>query len=209
MLNLRTRLMNLMAFDGDDGGGSGGGGTGGEEDKNKTFTQEDLNRIATKEKNEGKMSLLKAFGFENEDDAKSFIAKAKKSEQDSLTEAEKLKLAKEEADKIALSSNQKAILLEQKLEAIKGGVMASAVDDVIVLVNNRMNDKTDFAAALEVVKKAYPAFFAEDKGTGGTGGAGNPARKGGSADGIQGMGKRLGEKKAASQSKAKEVNYFG
>ena len=80
---------NFMPFLEEDGKG-GAGGTGGEpgggepsggaEDQNKgqkTFTQEDLNRIAAQEKRQGANSILKALGFESEEKAKEYLMRKK------------------------------------------------------------------------------------------------------------------------------------
>jgi hypothetical protein len=219
------RLLSLLKLDaaGAGGGGTGGGasggdsgsqggGTGDEGNKggagDKAFTQEDLNRIAAKEKGEGKTAALKALGFEDEAAAKAWVDKQRKAEKDAMTESERIKAEKEESDKNANAEKTRATQLEQQLEALKEGANPKTVSDLVLLVRNRMSETVDFKAALTLVKKeqAFASFFGTSSGDGdggGTGSTGNPPRKV-TPESLNGIGKRLAE----SKSTANKTSYF-
>lgn len=86
-----------------------------------TFTQEDLERIAAKEKSQGERAgarkALEEFaaehGFSNVDDAKAFIEAARKAQEDALTEQEKAK-KKLEADQQAIATERQTIAAERR-----------------------------------------------------------------------------------------------
>lgn len=212
------RLWQLMKLEGD--GGSGGGEGGGEGDEgnkgnkggaDKTFTQDDLNRIATKEKGEGRTAALKELGFENVEDAKKWLETARKAEKDAMTETDRIKREKEEAEKASSAEKARADLLEQQVLAIQAGADPKTVADVVTLARNRITETVDFKAALEEVKKALPVMFLEGeeddkKGNKGTGNPANPPRKPYTKEGVSGIGKRLAESKAAEQKK--KNSYF-
>lgn len=207
-------LMKLDAPD-DGGGGTGSGdgdnkggddGKGGDPNKEKTFTQEDINRIAANEKAQGKKSVLKDLGFEDEDSAKKAFEDWKKFQDSQKTEAEKAKEEKDTALKEAQAAKERADMVEQKLEAIKAGATPTLVDDLIVLARIKMSDTVNFAQALEEVKKTYPNFFGAEGTGSGTGSPGNPARKQTGKDGVEGIGKRLAQGK--SQPQGNKNPYF-
>ena len=213
----KTRFLPMME-------GEGGGGTGAmpptepsapneppaelNAEQPKSFTQEDLNRIAANEKRQGMSSILRTLGFEKEEDAKAFVEKYKEledSKKDDLAKAqenlETEKKAKEEAEK-------KAELLNRKFKVVAAGVSADKVDDIVILATAKMMDGKTFEDVLEDLKKAYPSFFETDSSnTGlGTGTGGNPprGRNGGSSAGS--IGKRLAEQKKTGTSQKK--SYF-
>ncbi len=222
MKDLFNRLRFMPMLEGDGSGGTGGtggdSGNGGSEGGNgsaggtegKTFTQEDLNRIAAQEKRQGVSSVLKALGFEKEEDAKAFVEKYREEEnnkKDDLTKAkEDLTTANTEKKK----AEAKAENLERKFKVVSAGVSPESADDVVLLASAKAVDGKTFDDALEEVKKAYPAFFSEDGNSGGNSGTGgnvNGAR-GRKPDGKSGIGKRLAEQKKASSDSQKKQSYF-
>lgn len=86
-----------------------------------SFTQEDLERIAAKEKSQGERAgarkALEDFaaehGFSNVDDAKAFIAAARQAEQDALSEQEKTR-QKLERDQAAIASERDRLAAERR-----------------------------------------------------------------------------------------------
>lgn len=197
-------------------GGAGGtgssGGTGSEGGKEKTFTQEELNAIAAREKRQGASSILKNLGFEKEEDAKAFIEKyrqeedAKKDDLKKATEAvDAEKAAKEAAEK-------KAELLEKKFKVVAMGVAADKAEDIVVLATSKMVDNKSFDDALAEIKVAYPTLFEavednKNKGTGG-GGGNHPRKQSGKEDEKGSIGKRLAEQRKTSGSQTKKKSYF-
>lgn len=191
----------------EDGAGGSGGTNSSEGEAEKTFTQAELNRIAAQEKRQGAASVLKALGFEKEDDAKAFVEqyrKAEASKKDDLQKAQD-KLANETKAKAEVE--KKADLLEKKLKVLEKGVPAASADDVVLLATAKAVDGVSFDDALETVKTTYPALFGEHQEAGGTGGSGNPPRGGAGGD-ASSIGKRLAEKRNTSKARNDKHSYF-
>lgn len=164
-----------------------------------TFSQADLNRIGAQEKANGKKSILKELGFEDEKSAKEAITKYNEWMASQKTEAEKQQEKLNAATSAQTAAEARAILAENKLEIMKAGGNAASVDDIMAMISVRVNDKTDFKAALEAVKKAYPNFFGSSGNSDtGTGGSLNRQKQGsGSSEGI---GERLAKGKIKNNS---------
>ena len=175
------KLMNLCSF-APDGSGSGDGGNdpdGGNE-PGKTFTQEDLNRIAAQEKRQGAASTLKELGFDKLEDAKAAIEAYNKQKQANMTEIERVQQEKAEETKKAKAAEEKAEFVEQKFAAVAAGCSANNAADVVMLAKSRMTDAKTFEDALKEIKEQYPQMFEKSNdgsNSGGTGGTGNPPRK--------------------------------
>lgn len=168
----------------------------------KTFTQEEVNAIMAKEKNQGKLSILKELGVDDAKSAKEALAKYKEYLDSQKTEAEKLAdtLKSEQAAKSA--AEQKAQQLERKFDVIAAGAPADKADDIVILATAKVTEAKDFKTALEEVKTAYPLLFeASSNGTGSNAGS---RKTGGSNKGT--LGSRLAENAAKNQSKS--TNYF-
>ena len=174
-----NNLFSKRFFEADGAGaGSGSGDSGTNQNSNnnsdidQTFTQADLNRVGAQEKAAGKKSILKELGFEDEKSAKDAITKYNEWKASQQTEAEKTQEKLNAATNAQSAAEARALLAENKLEIMKAGGVAASVDDIMAMISVRVNDKTDFKAALEDVKKAYPNFFGtsdsnSDNGTGG------------------------------------------
>jgi hypothetical protein len=201
---LETRRMfaplKLQLFaEGGEGDGEGGDGDKGDGDKNKetkTYTQEELNAIAKKEKESGKKAILKELGIEDVKSVKDSLAKLKEWQDSQKSDTEKAQAALAEKEKAADEASKKAALLEAKLDAIKAGVNPKFVDDAIVLAMTKITDNKDLAAVLEDMKKTYPNFFSEteEEDTKGASGTGSKVTgKKGKAE-VVGIGERLAKK---------------
>lgn len=149
------------------------GGTGvdtGLDDSNKddlkkkeerTFTQEEVNRMMAREKKQGRAALLKELGYEDEKAAinasKSYNAwlQAQKSDDE--------KAADEKAanDRALLEAQTKAELSEAKVEAMMLGCQPAYVEDVIALAVAKKTDDGDFKTIIGDLKKKYPVWFGE------------------------------------------------
>lgn len=212
LLEERTgRRIDLQLFaEGGEGEGQGEGSKEGEGDagKNddppagKTFTQEEVNAMMAKEKNQGKLAILKELGVEDSKTAKEALAKYKEYLDSQKTEAQKLAddlKAQQEAKTLA---EQRATLLERKFEAVALGAPASAVDDIVTLASTKVTETKDFKTALEEVKAAYPQLF-ESPTTGGTGSNTGSKKTGGNGAGS--LGKRIAEQAAKHTVKS---DYF-
>lgn len=198
----------FMEEDGGSGGSNAKETETNQTESDKTFSQEEVNRIAAQEKRQGIASVLKNLGFDKEDDAKAFIEKYKEAEENSKTELDKAKDSLKHETESKNAAEAKAEQLERQLKAISAGVSPAHAGDVVILAASKITDKVSFEDALEEVKKAYPSMFSsEDSGNTGTGGSKNGSRKPvGGSSGSGGMGKRLAEQRKASN--AAKNDYF-
>lgn len=160
--NLRKHLGmgRLLQADGGDGSnGNGGegnpeGGEGSEEgEEPKTFTQEELDaivkeRVARAKKGQPSKEDLEAFNSWKESQK---TEEEKKSE--ALTNAEKAKLAAEE----------RANNLEAKVTCLSKGVIATSVDDVVVLAKAMVTEELTIEQAIDKVLEKYPSFKGEQQ----------------------------------------------
>ena len=204
------KLMNLCSF-APDGSGSGDGGNdpdGGNE-PGKTFTQEDLNRIAAQEKRQGAASTLKELGFDKLEDAKAAIEAYNKQKQANMTEIERVQQEKAEETKKAKAAEEKAEFVEQKFAAVAAGCSANNAADVVMLAKSRMTDAKTFEDALKEIKEQYPKMFEKSNdgsNSGGTGGTGNPPRKPMKPGEEGSRAKRLAENRKLANSQ--KSSYF-
>ena len=182
MKYMTLRNLGLQFFA--EGGGGGGdpaakGGDGGSEDddddgegtggSDKTFTQEDVNKLLAREKRKGKASVLKELGLNPED--KDAIANLKKILGEHQTDGEKKDKALKDAQDTASKETTRANKAEQKLKVLMAGCKKDFVDEVTAMALAKVDEDTDFDEALEAVKKKMAACFGEeeednDKGTG-------------------------------------------
>lgn len=157
-----------------------------------TFSQADLNRIGAQEKANGKKSILKEWGFEDEKSAKDALTKFKEWQASQQSEAEKIQAKINAADTAKTAAEARAQAAESKLDIIKAGGNAQFVDDIMALVSIRVNDSTDFKAALEAVKKDHPGFFDANSNSGDSGTGGSLNRQNNNRNNqTQGIGERL------------------
>lgn len=171
-----------------DTGGSGGG-TGGEGGtQTKTFTQEEVNRMLANEKRQGRQAALKALGLDpNDKDAEK---KAKAILDTQKTQAEKDAEALTTEKNARAEAEAKALAAERKLAVLTTGCKAEFVEEVFALASAKVNDSTDFEAALKAVKEKCPAFFEGD-------GGGDPGTGGGQGHRRQKQGEKPGARGAA------------
>ncbi|XZJ40743.1 hypothetical protein ACSXCW_03575 [Clostridium perfringens] len=159
--NLRKRLGMKLAQD--DGAGSGGAGSetnptdgaDGEGEgtetnptEEKTFTQEEVNRmikdrVAREKKGQLSKEELKAY----QDWKESQKTEAQK-QSEALTNAEK---AKQDAE-------ERANTLEAKVTCLSKGVLADSVDDVVILAKAMVSEEVTMEQAVDKVLEKYPSF---------------------------------------------------
>lgn len=138
----------------------------------KQFTQEELERIAAREKSQGERAgarkaleeLAQELGFTNPDDVKTFVATARKAQQDALSEEERRRqeLERREAE---LAAREAAAIARERAanrRAVLAGLGATGDDleDAAALL--RVDDDADEAAvreAAEKLKERRPELF--------------------------------------------------
>lgn len=151
------RVNRLMEADSGIGSGANTGNvettetkTDGQEtaQEEKTFTQADVDRliqerVAREKKNQLSKDELKAY---NEWKESQKTEEEKKNE--ALTNAENARIAAEE----------KANNLEAKVTCLSKGVIATSVDDVVILAKAMVTDEITIEKAIDKVLEKYPSF---------------------------------------------------
>src|SRR5690554_2681903 len=133
-------------------------GTAPEKAEEKIFRQEDVNNIVAREVKKTQEKLLKELGIDDFENAKEGLAKFREWQESQKTEQEKLQetLQKTQTDNEALA-NENANLKAQ-LAALKQGVKADSLEDVIALAERLVNDETTIDDAIKQVIEKYPNF---------------------------------------------------
>ena len=136
-------------------------GTATEKAEEKLFRQEDVNNIVAREAKKAQEKLLKELGIDDFENAKDGLAKFREWQESQKTEQEKQqeKLQELQTNNETLA-NENANLKAQ-LAAVKQGVKAESVEDVIALAERLVNDETTIDDAIKQVIEKYP-YFAEN-----------------------------------------------
>lgn len=191
-----------------DGAGAESGGEGNQDlgegaKTGETFTQEQVNAIAAREKSQGRSAVFKMFGVKDEKAAKEQAEAFKKWQESQKDTEQKLKDAKANAS----DAEKRALAAEAKCACMAAGVQKESIDDALAIASLKVTDDKGLDAVLEEMKKEprYQGFFGtSSKGSSGTGtpdghqGTG----KGGSAENI---GARLGKSFSTAPKKS---NFF-
>lgn len=103
-----------------------------EPEKPRLFTQEEVDRIAAKEKREGKQSaekgLLERLGVTNEDEIKALLEAKRKADETAKSAEDKLKEELAQKEKELLEAKQNAAIAEKRrLEAIRDNAIRNAL----------------------------------------------------------------------------------
>ena len=187
--------------------GNQNGSSGAESASEKTFTQAEVSRMMTKEKQQGRAAAYKELGIDPTDTNtvsmfKAFIEAQKTSEQ-------KANEQKAESDAKLAQAIEKARIAEAKATALKLGVKSEYVDDVVALAITKVTDDNDVDAVINDFKSKYTFWFtgsSDDeensvgkKGTGSSVGGKKSSSKGG--DSVKGIGKRLAAARKTNNTK--------
>ena len=211
-MNLWKLNVVHLAPDGAGGSGSAEGsednsgndkeGSEGEDDggSDKRFTQDEVNRLMSREKRKGRASLLKELGLNPED--KDAVSGLKKLLEERQTDSERKDKNLKDAQDIAAKETSRANAAERKLSVLMAGCQKEYVEEVTTLAAAKVDEDTDFDKALEEVKKKFPAFFGEGSQDTGTGSGQGHRRK--KTDNPGSFGSRL----AQSNSTSKKNPYF-
>ena len=213
--------LDLQYFaEGSNDGAGNDSNNGGNEDQNsnnnsggneeKSFTQTEVSNMMTKEKNEGKRSVLKALGFKSEQEAMEAIKGYNEYLESQKSEAEKNKAAVDKANSEKDEALARAKNAENKLACYNAGVNSEYIDDVFAIASIKVTDEKDLETVLKEMKedKKYESFFVTEnsssgsKGTGSNAGHGNDHRN----DGNESYGKRLAEKNLKKNKKSSFFN---
>lgn len=178
--------------------------------KEKTFTQEQVSRMMTKEKRQGMAAVYKELGIDPKDKkavemVKAMIASQKSDEQKAIEQ-------KAEEDAKARENEERVVKAEIKAEAMVLGIKKEFVEDITLLVASKNTEDSDIKTLLGEYKKKYPTWFKDDskddeennkdktgqRGTGSTIKGDNGGKKGNKNGNNQSMGQRLAARRRES-----------
>lgn len=183
----------------------------------KTFTQEQVNKMMTREKNQGRSAALKELGIDPKDSKMVAMVKA-------LIESQKTdeqRAAEKDAENQTKmnEAEQRAQVAEAKAEAMMLGVKTQYVDDVVTLSLAKMTEDSDLKTIIGEFKTKYPVWFGEsedddkggknkEKGKTGQKGTGSSVKTSKEDKGSEGKG--LGARLAAQRrGTGKKSSYWG
>lgn len=184
----------------------------------KTFSQEQVTKMMTREKNQGRNAALKELGIDPKDTKAVAMVKALIESQ--KTEEQKQAEKDAEAQNKANEAERRAQVAEAKAEAMMLGVKPQYVDDVVTLALAKMTDDSDLKTIIGEFKTKYSVWFGEsdddddkgkgkDKGKTGQKGTGSSVKGSGKekkGDENKGLGARLA---AQRKSGNKKSSYWG
>lgn len=151
-------------------------------EKQVTFTQEQVNGIASKEAKQAQEKLLRDLGVEDFDSAKDGLAKyqeyldAQKTEADKQAEeVEKANKTISEKEQTIAEKNAEIDTLNAKITALGKGVQRDSIEDVIALAERNVTDDVTIDDAIEGVLEKYPHFRGGAQPSGQATKPGNPS----------------------------------
>lgn len=144
----------------DDKGSDDKGGKDTGKKKEHSFTQTQVNRMMTREKNQGRAAAFKEMGIDPEDKKmvkmfQAFVDSQKSDEQKAAEKDIETKNRQAEAE-------QRALMAEAKAEAMMLGVKPQYVEDAVTLALSKMSDDTDLKTILSELKEKYGLWFESD-----------------------------------------------
>lgn len=127
------------------------------------FTQEDVNNIVARETKKVQEKILKQLGVEDFKTAREGIEKFREWQESQKTEQER---QQEQFNK--LKQSYESLLAEKEklvaqVAAMKAGVRADSVEDVVILANALVNDEVTIDEAIKQVVTKYPHFLAQQQ----------------------------------------------
>lgn len=166
----------------------------------KSFTQEELNKIIVREKEKATKSVLKSLGFEDTKTAKTKISELMSLEDESKSDLEKLMQGKEKAEKNLAEKESKVTELETQLSLLKLGITPEKISEANALIALKISEDKNMEEAVEELRIDFPSLFLgstndSTRANGGTGTNGNPPRNPRTVNTFAGIGQRLAEQR--------------
>lgn len=127
----------------------------------KTFTQDQVNRMMTREKNQGRNAVYKELGIDPKDSKAIAMVRALIDSQ--KTDEEKAAEEKAENQSKMNEAEQRAQVAEAKAEAMMLGVKTQYVEDVVTLALAKMTEDSDIKTIIGEFKTKYPVWFGESE----------------------------------------------
>jgi hypothetical protein len=120
--------------------------------------QSEVNRIVACERRKAQEKLLKELGIEDFENAKEGLQKFREWQESQKTEAQKQAERLQQLEQQFTAVQQEKENLMAQLAAVKAGVHADFVEDVIVLAQRLVNEDTTIDEAIQKVVEKYPHF---------------------------------------------------
>lgn len=189
-------------------GDNGNANNGKKSEDDKTFSQEQVNRMMTKEKNQGRNAVYNELGINPKDAEQIKAVKAYIESQ--KTDAQK-QAEKTIAEQTALKEAEDRVkVAEAKAEVMMLGIKTQYVDDAVTLALAKTSDDRDIKSVLAEFKTKYPVWFETEedkqkqaKGTGSS--LKNQSGKNSKGE-EKGIGARLAAQRKGSKAKS---SYWG
>lgn len=167
--------------------------------QSKTFTQEQVNKMMTREKRQGRNAVYRELGIDPKDTKTiELLQSILKNNSQNKDSADDGKVAEAE---------HRALIAETKAQALQMGAQPNYVDDIVTLAMSKIkDDESDAAAVIGEIKTKYPAMFEqveeEDKKKSGKAGTGSSVdAKGGSNKKTSGsLGQRLAQQRKGNNN---------
>lgn len=165
--------------------------------KDRTFTQDQVNRMMTREKNQGKAAAYKELGIDPSNTHmvkmfQAFIESQKTDEQKELEKDIEVKEKQKEAER-------RVIMAEAKAEAMMLGVKSQYVEDAVTLALSKIkDDNTDLKTILTELKEKYAVWFEESEDDDDKGKDKQKTGKKGTGASIKEKGKKTGKEESGS-----------
>ncbi|GGB26785.1 hypothetical protein GCM10011409_00120 [Lentibacillus populi] len=129
----------------------------------KVFKQEDVNNIVAKESKKATEKLLKELGIEDFENAKDGLAKFKEWQDSQKTEQEKQSEAMQELETTNNNLSNENTSLKAQISAMKQGVNAESVEDVVALAERQVSDDVTIDDAIKQIIEKYPYFGTQEE----------------------------------------------
>ena len=159
----------------------------------KTFTQDQVNKMMAKEKNQGRNSVYKELGIDPKDEKQ--VAAVKEYLENQKTDAQKAAEKEMENNSKIQEAEQRVRIAEAKAELMTLGIQPQYVDDAVTLaLSKTSDDDSDIKSILTELKTKYPVWFEskdDNKGKGTGSSLGSKNNPGSGNGGNEGLGKRL------------------
>lgn len=187
-----------------------GNGNGSEKEKERTFTQTEVNRMMTKEKKEGKQSILNSLGFKTEEDAKNAFNLLKALQDSQKSDSDKKEEEKNTAIQGKQEAEKRAEIAEAKLSCIVNGVDKDSVEDVLTIAFARVSDDKSLDDVISEMKTQakYSSFFTKEKDDGQNGTGSNPKNNSNDDGKNADYGKIIAEKYASKTGTENKSKFF-
>ena len=124
----------------------------------KTHSQEDVNNLIKKKTSEQTEKLLKDLGIEDFGSAKEGMEKFRAWQESQKSEQELKDEKLQELETNFSSTSDENTVLKAQISAMKVGVKADSVSDVVTLAKTMVTDEVDMEAAIASVVEKYPHF---------------------------------------------------